>query len=155
MFSAMTQPSRIAFFDRDGTLNRDTGYFHDPNELELIPETVLAMRAFRDAGYHIVVVTNQAGIARGFYGVDDMRAVNRELNRLLNLSGTSVDAFYYCPHHPDFTGVCSCRKPQPGLFVSALRDFEADPADCVMYGNSEADQLAAQAAGVRRYFMVL
>lgn len=141
---------KLAIFDRDGTLNVDTGHTHRLEELELVPEGVEELQRFsEDSAYKIVVVTNQAGIARGLYSEIQMRAFNEALARRLERAGCRVDAFYYCPHHPDFSGPCGCRKPAPGMLLAAMRDFDVKPEDCVMHGDSDADRLAAEAAGVR------
>ncbi|WP_172135597.1 HAD-IIIA family hydrolase [Adlercreutzia sp. ZJ473] len=143
-------PARLAMFDRDGTINVDTGHLHEIDGCELVPGTVEAMRLYsQDPAWRIAVVTNQAGVARGMYSVADMRALHRAMAVELRALGARVDAWYFCPHHPDFTGECGCRKPSPGMLVRAMRDFRADPAQCVMYGDSEKDRLAADRAGVR------
>jgi D-glycero-alpha-D-manno-heptose 1-phosphate guanylyltransferase len=141
---------RLAMFDRDGTINVDTGHLHEPNKIELIPQTVRSMQRYaKDPAWRIAVVTNQAGIAKGFYGVREMRETNEAIGQMLAAFGVDVAGWYFCPHHPDYTGPCECRKPRPGMLLRAMRDFGADPAECVMYGDMEKDRLAAKAAGVR------
>lgn len=141
---------RLAMFDRDGTINVDVGHLHEPEKVELIDSTVAAMRRYsQDPAWRVAVVTNQAGIAKGLYGVQEMRETNAEIERQLEALGSRVDAWYFCPHHPDYTGECGCRKPRPGMLLRAMRDFGADPAGCVMYGDKEKDRQAARAAGVR------
>lgn len=101
-------------FDRDGTVNVDTRYLHEPEKLELIPSTVDIMRGYtEDPDYKVVVVTNQAGIAKGLYIEADMRRLHRYMEDELERLGVHVDAWYFCPHHPDYTGQCDCRKPAP------------------------------------------
>ena len=140
----------LAMFDRDGTINVDTGHLHRPEKIRLISSTVKAIQRYaRDPEWRIAVVTNQAGIAKGLYGVREMRETNAAMGRMLHAFGADVDAWYFCPHHPDYTGDCDCRKPRPGMLLRAMRDFGADPAGCVMYGDKEKDRLAAEAAGVR------
>ena len=141
---------KLAIFDRDGTINVDTGHLFEPEKLELIPETVdLLAHYCDDPSYKVVVATNQAGIAKGLYDANAMNALHSALNKMLAPSGARVDAFYYCPHHPDFTGRCSCRKPKPGMLLKAIKEYNSEPGECVMYGDKETDELAAQAAGVR------
>ena len=143
-------PCRLAMFDRDGTINVDIGHLHEPEKIKLIPSTVKAMQRYaHDPEWRIAVVTNQAGIAKGLYGVREMRETNEALGRMLSAFGVDVAAWYFCPHYPDYTGECECRKPKPGMLLRAMRDFGAEPADCVMYGDKEKDRLAAEAAGVR------
>lgn len=151
MFEGRSSVScRLAMFDRDGTINVDIGHLHEPEKIKLIPQTVKAMRRYaEDPEWKIAVVTNQAGIAKGLYGVREMRETNDALERMLQHFGVGIDAWYYCPHHPNYTGECECRKPKPGMLLRAMRDFYARPENCVMYGDTEKDRLAAESAGVR------
>lgn len=148
LFKTMIDIRPIAFFDRDGTINIDTGHPHRVEELELITPTIKLIKKYKEQGYYCVVVTNQAGIAKGLYGEEDMRLFNCELNRQLLTFGASIDAFYFCPHHPDFSGECDCRKPKPGMIKKALFDFEADPKQCILFGDKESDLEASQACGI-------
>lgn len=141
---------KLAMFDRDGTINVDTGHLFEPEKLELIPETVGIMARYADdPDYKVVVVTNQAGIAKGLYSEDNMRALHRHMEERLEDLGARVDAWYFCPHHPEYTGKCSCRKPAPGMLLAAMRDFDARAQDCIMYGDKPGDEAAAKAAGVK------
>ena len=150
MLAPLARSWKLAMFDRDGTVNIDTGHLHEPEKLEFIPSTVELMRRYAiDPDYKVVVVTNQAGIAKGLYTEADMRALHRFMTKRLRELGSRVDAWYFCPHHPDYTGPCDCRKPAPGMLLTAMRDFDADPAECVMYGDMPSDEAAAKAAGVR------
>lgn len=150
MLSPLARSWKLAMFDRDGTINVDTGHLFEPEKMELIPETVVTMARYAvDPDYKVVVVTNQAGIAKGMYSEADMRALHRYMENELERQNARVDAWYFCPHHPDFTGSCACRKPAPGMLLAAMRDFDAKPEDCVMYGDKSSDEEAAKAAGVR------
>ncbi len=140
---------RIAFFDRDGTINIDTGHLHEPDKLALVSGTAQLIRHHNERGDVVAVVTNQAGIAKGLYGETEMRRLHKALDFALAEEGANIDAYYFCPHHPDFTGECSCRKPAPGMLLRGLWEFDANPDECVMYGDKETDMRAAQAAGVR------
>lgn len=149
MFTGVGDTCRLAMFDRDGTVNVDTVHMHRIGDCEFIEPTVDAMRRYSDdPAWRVAVVTNQAGIAKGFYTVADMRLLHRQMAAMLRERGVEVDAWYFCPHHPDFTGECACRKPAPGMLQRAMRDFRADPAGCVMYGDKGSDRLAAEAAGI-------
>ncbi len=149
MLAPLARGWKLAMFDRDGTINVDTGHLHEPEKLELIPETVELMARYTvDPDFKVVVVTNQAGIAKGYYTEADMRELHRFMGEKLDWLGAHVDAWYFCPHHPDYTGDCDCRKPAPGMLLAAMRDFDADPAECVMYGDKPSDETAAKAAGV-------
>lgn len=150
MLAPFAKSWQLAMFDRDGTINVDTGHLHEPEKLELIPSTVDIMRGYSDdPDYKVVVVTNQAGIAKGLYTATDMRRLHRYMEDELEKLGVRVDAWYFCPHHPDYTGPCECRKPAPGMLLAAMRDFDAESAECVMYGDKPSDEAAAIAAGVR------
>lgn len=150
MLAPLARPWKLAMFDRDGTINVDTGHLHEPEKLELIPSTVDIMRGYSDdPDYKVVVVTNQAGIAKGLYTEADMRRLHRYMENELEKLGVHVDAWYYCPHHPDYTGPCECRKPAPGMLLAAMLDFDAESVECVMYGDKPSDETAAIAAGVR------
>ena len=150
MLAPLARPWKLAMFDRDGTINVDTGHLHEPEKLELIPSTVDIMRGYSDdPDYKVVVVTNQAGIAKGLYTEADMRRLHRYMENELEKLGVHVDAWYFCPHHPDYTGPCECRKPAPGMLLAAMRDFDAESVECLMYGDKPSDETAAIAAGVR------
>lgn len=150
MLAPLARNWKLAMFDRDGTINVDTGHLHEFEKLELVSSTIEIMRHYsEDPDYKIVVVTNQAGIAKGLYDVEDMTSLHRAMTEKLFSLGVCVDAWYYCPHHPDYTGRCSCRKPEPGLLLDAMKDFDAIPENCIMYGDSASDELAAINAGVR------
>lgn len=139
---------KAAFFDRDGTINVDVNYLHRPEDLVFIDGMPEFIHKWNQWGYKVIVVTNQAGIARGMYSEEDMRALHRHMNERLAEWGAHVDAFYHCPHHPEFTGPCSCRKPEPGMFKKAIHDFDLDPSQCIMFGDKPWDVEAAQRCGV-------
>jgi len=138
-----------AFLDRDGTLIAEAHYLADPERVRLVPGAAEALLRLRDAGYALVVVTNQSGIARGLYTEADFRAVQARLDALLEADGVRLDAVYHCPHHPDWTGPCDCRKPGTGLFVRAARELGVDPAASVYIGDRLKDVLPARVLGGR------
>lgn len=149
MLAPLARSWKLAMFDRDGTINVDTGHLHEPEKLELIPSTVDIMRGYTDdPDYKVVVVTNQAGIAKGLYTEADMRRLHRCMEDELERLCVHVDAWYFCPHHPDYTGPCECRKPAPGMLLAAMHDFDAKPSDCVMYGDMPTDEAAARSADI-------
>lgn len=114
------------FLDRDGTIVEDPGYLHDPAAVRLLPGAGAAIRRLNEAGWPVVVISNQSGIARGLFTEADYRAVERRLSELLAANGARLDASYFCPHHPEFTGPCPCRKPGTQLFEDAQRDLGLD-----------------------------
>jgi D-glycero-D-manno-heptose 1,7-bisphosphate phosphatase len=143
------QGAPALFLDRDGTLCELVPYLHEPSRVRLVPGSGTALRAAREAGYRLVVVTNQGGIARGFFTPEDVDAVHAAVQAALAPCGVQIDAFYTCPHHPDFTGACSCRKPQPGLLQRAGRELDLDLQRSYMIGDTIEDVQAGVRAGCK------
>ncbi len=146
--------NKAFFLDRDGVINVEVNYLHEPDKVELIPGVVEALRLIHSRGYLALVVTNQAGVAKGYYPESDVQAVHRRITELLEAAGTGVDGFYYCIHHPDFTGGCDCRKPAPGMLLRAAAEHDVDPAGSVMVGDRLSDIAAGRAAGCRENILV-
>lgn len=144
---------QVVFLDRDGTLNQEVNYLHRPEDLKLIPGVPEALGLLKEAGYRLVVVTNQAGVARGYYTEEDVRNLHLYMNQVLERDGASIDAFYYCPHHPEY-GVgtyrqaCHCRKPDTGMFEMAGKRFEVDKARSFMVGDKLLDVEAGKNYGL-------
>ena len=137
------------FLDRDGTLIRDRHYLGDPDGVELLPGAAAAVRRLRDAGFAVVCVTNQSGIARGLLTWDDFRATQARLEEMLAAEGARLDGVYVCPHHPEITGPCNCRKPAPGLFLRAARELGLDLGASYCVGDRWRDVAAAERWGGR------
>lgn len=127
------------FFDRDGTLIRDVGYISRPEDVELVPEAAQAVRRLNNALWPVIVATNQSGIARGLITEGDYVRVRDRLDDLLAERGASIDGHYHCPHHPDFTGPCLCRKPGTELFDRAMSEHALNPATSVWVGDRWRD----------------
>lgn len=147
--------SRAVFLDRDGTINVDTGYVGDPGQVILIPGAAEAIRELRAAGYLAIVVSNQSGVARGYFGMDDVHAVNDRLSQLLEEQGTGLDAFYICPHFaggsvPEYSFECGCRKPDLGLFRRAIEEFGLTPELCAAAGDRLGDIERLPELGLKR-----
>ena len=145
---------KVIFLDRDGTLNEEVNYLHRKEDLVLLPGVPEALKAFKDQGYRLVVVTNQAGVARGYYTEDDVKELHRYMNELLAGQGVKIDAFYYCPHHPEhgigkYKVRCHCRKPETGMFEMAEQAFAVDKASSWMIGDKLIDMEAGRNYGVR------
>jgi len=138
---------RAVFLDRDGTLIVERDYLADPAGVELVPGVVDALKRLQHAGLLLVIVTNQSGIARGLYSEADFRAVQARLLALLEADGVRIDATYFCPHHPDITGPCSCRKPGPGMYHEAERDLAVDLAASFYVGDRARDVEPARLFG--------
>ena len=139
------------FLDRDGTLVRNVPYNRNPDAVQLEPDALRALGCLCAAGFVPVLVTNQSGVARGLCTAGEVAAVNGRIRALLRAGGIALDAVYVCPHHPDFTGACECRKPAPGLLLRAQRELGLDLVHSVLVGDSPADLEAARGAGVRAY----
>ncbi len=137
------------FVDRDGTLISERHFLADPVGVDPTPGALVALASLRRAGYALVVVTNQSGIARGVYTEKDYRAVAARLERILQDAGVALDATYYCPHHPDYTGPCECRKPATGMFRRAATDLGLDLRRSWYVGDKITDVLPAIELGGR------
>ena len=138
---------RAVFLDRDGTLNKDTGYVHRKEDWQWLPGVPEALKRLHAVGYVLVVVSNQSGIARGMYGHEDLRLLEQWVNADLAAKNAVVDAWYYCSHLPEITGPCQCRKPEPGLILQAARELDLDLANSWMIGDRVRDVQAGLAAG--------
>lgn len=141
------------FLDRDGTIIEEAHYLADPEKVVLVPGAVEALRTLRASGWLIVVVTNQSGIARGLYSEEDFRAVQQRLEQLLEEGGVRLDAALYCPHHPDFSGPCDCRKPGLGMYRQAAAALGIDLAASVYAGDRVKDVLPALETGGAGYLV--
>jgi D-glycero-D-manno-heptose 1,7-bisphosphate phosphatase len=137
------------FLDRDGTLLEECDYLADPKRVRFLEGALDALRRLRRGGYALVLVTNQSGIARGLYSEADYRAVQARVDALLAEADANVDRTYHCPHHPDFTGPCDCRKPGTGMHRAAERDLGIDLARSWFVGDKVADVLPAAILGGR------
>jgi len=137
------------FLDRDGTLIEDPGHLGHPDGVRLLDGVADSVRRLSEAGFVLVVVSNQAGVARGLFTGNAVVAVNRRIAELLGEAGAKVEGWYWCPHHPDFTGPCDCRKPAPGMLLDAARDLDLDLARSWLVGDHGSDVEAARRAGVR------
>jgi D-glycero-D-manno-heptose 1,7-bisphosphate phosphatase len=146
--------SGAVFLDRDGTLIEEVGYLDRPERVELFPYSIEAIRAFNRAGLKIVMVSNQSGVARGFFTEETVDRVHRHIADLLAAGGVHLDAYYYCPHHPDgkvaeYTRRCECRKPGPGLVERAVRELDVDPRRSFTVGDRWLDVALARTVGAR------
>ncbi len=147
-------PARpAAFLDRDGVLNVDHGYVHRPDQVAWITGAPAAVRRLNEAGWFVFVVTNQAGVGRGYYDEAAVKALHRWMNTDLAGHGARIDDFRYCPHHPEearppYRMACACRKPQPGMLLDLMACWPVDRSRSVLIGDKPSDVAAAAAAGV-------
>ena len=141
------------FLDRDGVINLDHGYVHKKENFDFIDGIFDLVRTANRLGYLVIVVTNQAGIARGYYSEQDFLNLTDWMEKVFESNQTHIDATFYCPHHPvdgigDYLAECECRKPKPGMFLKAKKKFDLDMAMSIMLGDSETDIASANLAGV-------
>jgi D-glycero-D-manno-heptose 1,7-bisphosphate phosphatase len=142
------------FVDRDGVLLRDEGILERAAALDVLPDAALAIRAAKSAGLRVIVVTNQAVVARGIATEEEVRELHARLGNELAAAGATVDAFFFCPHHPKATVpayrvLCDCRKPRPGMLLSAASAWSIDLTKSFMVGDRLSDVAAGQRAGCR------
>ena len=141
------------FLDRDGVLIEDIGYPHDPAHIRWVPGAAEAVRRLNDLGWYVFVVTNQSGVARGYYPEAQVGILHGWMAERLAEAGAHVDAFEYCPHHPDaplshYRRDCFRRKPKPGMIEDLLKDWPVDTARSMLVGDRDTDMAAAAAAGI-------
>lgn len=147
------------FMDRDGTISEEVGYVNHPSRYRVFPFSAEAVRLLNERGWLAILVTNQAGVARGYFTEDLIGAVHGVLRRELEGAGARLDAIYYCAHHPSvgeppFRLDCDCRKPRPGLIRRAASEFDIDLAKSWMVGDRYSDIELAHNAGVRSCFVL-
>jgi len=145
---------QAVFLDRDGTINHDCGYLHRVEDFAFLPGAAGAIERLRSAGFLIVVVTNQSGIARGLYGAEELGRLHRYILDQLARAETAIDAFYFCPHHPEvgqggLRTKCSCRKGEAGLLVQAAAELDIDLKNSYMVGDKASDVEAGRRAGCK------
>ena len=145
---------RAVFIDRDGTISEEVGYVNHPSRYRVFPYAAEAIRHLNETGWLAVLVTNQAGVARGYFNEDMIGSVHNLLIQELERRGARLDAIYYCPHHPSvgeppYRFDCDCRKPRPGLIRRAADDLDIDLAQSWMVGDRYGDTELARNAGVR------
>ena len=138
---------RAAFLDRDGTIIEDVNFIARPDQVQLRPGAAEAIRLLNEHGVVVVVITNQSGIARGMFTVAEYEAVRDRLTDVLADRGAQIDASYYCPHHPSFSGPCDCRKPGRLLFDEAIADLGIDAGESMFAGDRTRDVLPARTYG--------
>ena len=146
--------NRAIFIDRDGTISEEVGYINHLSRFRLFPYSAAALKQLHDNGYLAIVITNQAGVARGYFSEEMVQAIHKQMTKDLERSGARVDAIYYCAHHPTvgeppYQLDCDCRKPKPGLLLRAARDYDIDLANSWMVGDRYSDIELAANAGVK------
>ncbi|MFA6431489.1 MAG: D-glycero-beta-D-manno-heptose 1,7-bisphosphate 7-phosphatase [Candidatus Margulisiibacteriota bacterium] len=155
----MQAANKAVFLDRDGTIIEDLGYVSSPDQVKFIPGSIAVIKTLNQAGYKVVVITNQSGVARGLFPEGMVHSVDKKINKELLSGGAYVDHFYYCPHHPEhghypYRTECECRKPHDGLIRKAAKDLNIDLSASFMIGDKVTDIEAGQKAGVKTIFVL-
>ena len=146
---------KAVFLDRDGTINVEVDFLRRWQDVELLPQVAAALKILRQAGYKLVVISNQSGLARGIFDESDLAGVQLEIKRKLADEGAAVDGTYFCPHHPcegvveDLVRVCACRKPEPGLILMAAEEMGLSLPGSFMVGDRKRDIACGQRAGLK------
>jgi len=146
--------NKCIFLDRDGNINVEVDYLHKVEDFKFIPGAKEAIKIFKNLGYMVVVVTNQSGVARGYYNEASVEKLHEYLQKEVEQVGGHIDGFYYCPHHPEkgigsYKQNCNCRKPEPGMFYNAKKDLDIDFSTSIMVGDKISDVKGGINLGMR------
>lgn len=155
----MMEKQPAAFFDRDGVLNVDHGYTYRQEDFQWMPGAVETIKYYNEHNYLVIVITNQSGVARGYYTEEDVKKLHRYMATELKKQGAHIDAFYYCPHHlagkiEKYTKACNCRKPAPGMIHAALGEWLIDKEKSFVIGDKPSDVATAEAVGMKGHLFV-
>lgn len=143
---------KALFLDRDGVINKEINYLHKIEDFEFIGGIFDLCHFYQERDYLIIVVTNQSGIARGYYTVEQFDSLTSWMIEEFAKNQIKLDKVYYCPHHPDINGTCECRKPDIGMFLEAKDEFDIDLKNSIMVGDNERDIEAAIKAGIQETY---
>ena len=146
--------NKALFLDRDGVINKEKNYLYKIEDFEFIDGVFETCKYFQEKGYLIIVITNQAGIARGKYTEDDYQTLTNWMIKEFEKNNIKISKVYYCPHHPDFSGDCECRKPNPGMILQAKKDFDIDLSQSILVGDKNSDIEAGINAGIKMNYLV-
>jgi D-glycero-D-manno-heptose 1,7-bisphosphate phosphatase len=150
--------NKAIFLDRDGTINVEKGYLYKAEDFELLPNVIAALQRLQAAGYLLIIITNQSGIARGYYTEEDYGILNNWMLEKLRRNGVNIAAVYHCPHHPDakvprYRKDCDCRKPKLGMFKQAAADFNIDLSSSFAIGDKIRDCAICGASSCRGFLI--
>jgi histidinol-phosphate phosphatase family protein len=138
---------RAVFLDRDGTMNQDVPYCRRPEDFELFPNTARAIKRLNESGYKVIIITNQSGVARGYFTEETLARIHQKMRDQLAEGDAHIDGIYYCPHHPDDN--CDCRKPKPKMVLQAVQEHDVDLKRSFMVGDKALDIQLGQNVGCR------
>ena len=145
--------TKALFLDRDGVINVEKDYLYKIEDFEFIDGIFDLCKRYQESGYIIIVVTNQSGIAREYYNEDEFNMLTSWMIKEFAKYSVNIKKVYYCPHHPDITGKCDCRKPNAGMLLSAQKEFNIDLQNSILIGDKERDIEAALNAGLRKTYL--
>jgi D-glycero-D-manno-heptose 1,7-bisphosphate phosphatase len=146
--------NKALFLDRDGTLNIEKRYLHKIEDFEFTGGILELIKTFQKNGFLIFIISNQSGIARGFYTEKDYLILTNWVINELRQQGITITKAYFCPHHPEITGECECRKPKPGMILKAIHEFNINPSESVLIGDKKSDILAGENAGIGKNLFI-
>ncbi len=146
---------KALFLDRDGVINIDKVHVYRKEDFEFSEGIFELCRRYLDTGFLIVVITNQAGIAKGIYTEEDFEKLTRWMTGQFRKRGIKISKVYHCPHHPDINGECACRKPNPGMILQAVNEFDLDITKCILIGDKETDLEAGRRAGINESNLII
>tara|TARA_B100000212_G_C27381767_1_gene537423 strand:- start:3083 stop:3652 length:570 start_codon:yes stop_codon:yes gene_type:complete len=154
----LSKLKRAAFLDRDGVINIDNGYVHKWEDFEFCDGAIEGMKNLLSLNFKIIIITNQSGIARGIFTEKEYKKLTETYVKQLGMEGITITSIYHCPHHPLFSpfpyNQCGCRKPNPGLFIKAIRKFKFSLSYSIAIGDNERDLEAAKRAGIKNRFLI-
>lgn len=146
--------NRAVFLDRDGTIIEEVGYLNDPGKMQLLPYSCSSIKTLNQNGFYVIVISNQSGVARGYFSEEQVHIINQKLQEKLRQKEAHIDAFYFCPHHPQgsvakYRMICNCRKPNIGLLKQAAKNLKLNLSQCYFVGDKETDVLTSNNAGCK------
>ena len=144
---------KALFLDRDGVVNVEKDYLYKIDDFEFIEGLFELCNYYQKQGYLIFIVTNQSGIARGYYSEEDFNLLSQWMSKEFSKHSINIEKIYYCPHHPDISGKCSCRKPEPGMLLKAINEFNIDVTHSLIIGDKERDIEAGISAGLKESYL--
>ena len=145
----MSEKNKAVFLDRDGVLNHEQGDYVCRVEDFIVLDNFEALKSLQDRGYLLLIATNQGGLAKGWYTEEELAKMHQLLKDQYTARGVEFTDIFYCPHHPDFTGDCDCRKPKPGMLLKGIEKYNIDPAKSYFIGDRDRDVEAGTKAGVK------
>ena len=146
--------NKALFLDRDGTLNIEKKYVFKIEDFEFTEGIIALIKTYQEKEFLIFIVSNQSGIARGFYTENDYKILTKWMIRELEINGIKITKVYHCPHYPEITGECNCRKPKPGMILQAIHEFNINPSESVLIGDKKSDILAGENAGIGKNLFI-